>query len=62
MISTGARTGAFFGLFLAFSCGFFKMAMKTSMTAEFFTLDVAVSIGMTAATGTVVGGINGKLS
>lgn len=61
-ISTGARAGAFFGLFLALSYGFFKMAMGTSMTTEFFTLDIAISIGMTAVTGAVVGGINGKIS
>jgi len=61
-ISTGARAGAFFGLFLALSYGFFKMAMEPSMTAEFFTLDVAISIGMTAITGAIVGGLSGKLS
>lgn len=60
--STGARAGAFFGLFLALCYGFFKMAMETSITAELFTLDLAVSIGMTAITGAVIGGINGKIS
>lgn len=61
-ISTGARAGAFFGLFLALSYGFIKMAMESSMTAELFTLDLAVSIGITAITGAIVGGVNGKIS
>lgn len=61
-VSTGARAGAFFGLFLALSYGFFKMATKTTITTELFTLDVAFSIGIIAVTGAVVGGINGKIS
>lgn len=61
-ISTGARAGAFFGLFLALAYGFFKMAMQAPITTELFTLDVAITIGITAVTGAVVGGINGKIS
>lgn len=61
-ISTGASAGAFFGLFLALSHGFFKMAMNESMTTELFTLDIAISIGITAVTGAVVGYLNGKIS
>lgn len=60
-ISTGARAGAFFGLFLALSYGFFKMAMDTSITTEQFTLDIAVSICITATTGAVIGFINNKV-
>ena len=61
-VATGARAGAFFGLFLALSYGFFKMALQTAITTELFTLDVAFSIGITAVTGACVGGINGKTS
>ncbi|WP_179008149.1 hypothetical protein [Winogradskyella forsetii] len=60
-ISTGARAGAFFGLFLALWAGFFNIAMDASMTTELFTLDIAISIGITAVTGAIVGFINGKM-
>ncbi|WP_299123790.1 hypothetical protein [uncultured Winogradskyella sp.] len=60
-ISTGAKAGAFFGLFLALFYGFIKLAMENSMTTELFTLDIAVSIGITSITGALVGYINGKV-
>lgn len=60
-ISTGARAGAFFGLFLALLDGFFNLATDTSMTKELITLNIAISIGITAMTGAIVGFINGKM-
>ena len=60
-MSTGAKAGAFFGLFLALTTGFTKMAMDASLTTELFTLDIAVSIFITAITGAVVGFINHKV-
>ena len=58
---TGARAGAFIGLFLSMLYNFFKMATQQEITSEMFATDLGITIILTAITGSVIGGINGKM-
>lgn len=58
---TGARAGAFIGLFLSIFYNFLKITSYPDMTAEMFATDMGIVIILTSITGAVVGYINGKI-
>ena len=60
--ATGARAGAYIGLFLSILYNFFKMTTQPEMTSEMFATDLGITIVLTAITGAVIGAINGKMA
>jgi len=60
LAKTGATAGAIFGFFFALSVNLF-MASSSELDLKMLVLDVAITIVMSAAMGTVIAMINDKL-
>lgn len=61
-LGTGTKAGAVIGLFIGLFYNFFHLAMNTESTLQLATLDVAISVVMTAITGAAIAIVIGKMS